>query len=74
LVALFYPRQHSWGEHFIWSADGLRIVGFTAIGRATIAALDLNRERVVHLRAADVTVDRHPPAVDPRQQPEERRI
>ena len=71
LVALFHPRQHSWGEHFIWSADGIRIVGLTAIGRATIAALDLNRERVVNIRAADVTVDRHPPAVDPRQQPEE---
>lgn len=73
LVALFHPRQHSWGEHFIWSADGLQIVGLTAIDRATIAALDLNRERVVNIRAADVTVGRHPPAVDPRQQPEERR-
>jgi len=67
LVVLFHPRRHSWGEHFIWSADGLRIVGLTAIGRATIAALDLNRERVVHIRAADVLVQRHPPADDPRQ-------
>jgi HNH endonuclease len=70
LVALFHPRQHSWGEYFIWSADGLRILGLTAIGRATIAALDLNRERVVHIRAADVMVDRHPPLADPRQRSE----
>jgi hypothetical protein len=69
-VALFHPRQHGWGEHFIWSAEGLRILGLTAIGRATITALDLNRERVVHIRASDVMVDRHPPAADPRQQPE----
>ena len=73
LVTLFHPRRHSWDEHFIWSADGLQIVGLTAIGRATIAALDLNRERVVHIRAADVLVHRHPPASDPRQRSEEHR-
>lgn len=73
LVTLFHPRRHSWDEHFIWSADGIQIVGLTAIGRATIAALDLNRERVVHIRAADVLVHRHPPASDPRLQPEEYR-
>lgn len=70
LVALFHPRRHRWGEHFIWSADGLRIVGLTAIGRATIAALDLNRQRVVHIRAADIAVDRHPPLADLRQRSE----
>lgn len=70
LVVLFHPRQHGWDEHFIWSADGLRIVGHTAIGRATIAAFDLNRERVVNIRAADVAVNRHPPPADPRQRSE----
>jgi len=72
LVALFHPRWHSWDEHFIWSANSLQIVRLTAIGRATIAALDLHRERVVHIRAADVLVHRHPPASDPRQQSEGR--
>jgi hypothetical protein len=67
LVVLFHPRQHRWNEHFIWSADGLRIVGLSAIGRATIVALDLNRQRVVHIRAADVAVHRHPPPADPRE-------
>jgi hypothetical protein len=33
LMPLFHPRQHRWSEHFIWSADGLRIVPRTAIGR-----------------------------------------
>lgn len=66
LVELFHPRQHHWSEHFIWSADGLRIEGLSAIGRATIVALALNRQRVVQIRAADVAVQRHPPPTDPK--------
>ncbi|HEY9600982.1 MAG TPA: HNH endonuclease [Allocoleopsis sp.] len=66
-VPLFSPRQHSWSEHFIWSADGLSIIGLTSIGRATVTALALNRERVINIRAADKTVGRHPPAGDPIQ-------
>ncbi len=67
-VSLFNPRQHDWGEHFIWSADGLLMVGRTATGRAMIEALALNRERVIGIRAADQTVGRHPPLEDPIQQ------
>ncbi len=66
-VQLFNPRIHNWKEHFIWSADGLRIIPLTAIGRATEALLELNRERILAIRAADVAVDRHPPADDPIQ-------
>ena len=66
-VPLFNPRQHSWSEHFIWSADGLLIIGLTPIGRATIATLVLNRERVINIRAADKAVGRHPPVGDPIQ-------
>lgn len=44
-VPLFNPRQQQWCEHFIWSADALRIVGKTSIGRATCNRLDLNDER-----------------------------
>lgn len=64
---LFNPRQNIWSEHFIWSADGLLIIGLTPIGRVTIAALVLNRERVINIRAADKVVGRHPPAGDPIQ-------
>lgn len=66
-VPLFNPRQHGWSEHFIWSADGLFMIGLTATGRATIEALALNRERVVSIREADQTAGRHPPPHDPIQ-------
>lgn len=64
IVPLFNPRQDRWSDHFQWSPDALLIMALTATGRATIALLDLNRSRVVHIRAADVEVGRHPPATD----------
>ncbi|MDY7013926.1 MAG: HNH endonuclease signature motif containing protein [Cyanobacteriota bacterium] len=66
-VSLFNPRQERWNHHFIWSSDGLFIVGLTPIGKATITALALNRERVINIRAVDKTVGRHPPLGDPIQ-------
>ncbi|MGK7924141.1 MAG: hypothetical protein AB4290_02625 [Spirulina sp.] len=42
---LFNPRDRAWNDHFIWTADGLRILGITAIERATCNRLDLNDER-----------------------------
>jgi hypothetical protein len=66
-VRLFHPRQDQWTEHFIWSSDGLTIIGQTAIGRATVQALELNRERARLLRAADQAVGRHPPEGDLRE-------
>ncbi|NJO42730.1 MAG: HNH endonuclease [Cyanobacteria bacterium CRU_2_1] len=64
-VSLFNPRQDSWREHFVWSADKCQVLGLTATGRATIAVLNLNRERIIHIRAADLEVERHPPVDDP---------
>jgi len=64
-VRLFHPRQDQWAEHFIWSRDGLSIIGRTAIGRATVEALESNRERAWRLRAADREIGRHPPEGDP---------
>ncbi|MFH1634429.1 MAG: HNH endonuclease signature motif containing protein [Chloroflexota bacterium] len=66
-VSLYNPREDDWQKHFIWSSDGLHIVGLTPVGRATIAALDLNRERVTNIRSVDIAVDRHPPSDDPVQ-------
>jgi hypothetical protein len=63
-VALFHPRQDRWTDHFVWAADGLQIIGITATGRATIATLNLNRERVLGIRAADKAVGRHPPDIE----------
>ena len=68
-VPLFNPRLHEWADHFVWSTDGLYIVPRTATGRATIDLLELNRERILYIRSADVGVKRHPPAGDPIRTP-----
>ena len=67
---LFNPRSDLWNTHFIWSAAGTTIIGLTALGRATIEQLNLNRPRIVNIRLADVTIGRHPPGNDPIMQPE----
>ncbi len=64
-VALFDPRSSQWADHFTWASDELTIVGLTSVGKATVAALDLNRQRIVNIRAADAEVGRHPPEGDP---------
>ncbi len=64
---MFNPRNNLWQEHFIWSTDKTLIIGLTAIGRATITTLNLNRTRIINIRAADVEVGRHPPPGDPIQ-------
>jgi HNH endonuclease len=64
-VPLFNPRQDNWQDHFIWSVDKLIVIGLTAIGRATVATLLLNRDRVIPIRAADLEIGRHPPTDDP---------
>ena len=61
IVRLFNPRRQAWHEHFAWTAEGDRIVGLTAIGRATGAALNLNRLSLVKARQAWVAVGWHPP-------------
>jgi HNH endonuclease len=64
VIPLFNPRTQLWSGHFCWSPDGLLIVPLTAVGRATVALLELNRERILKIRRADVEVDRHPPKSD----------
>jgi len=61
-VPLFHPRRDNWHEHFAWSPDCLILKGLTATGRATIAALDLNRQRVINLRRIVIRDGLHPPA------------
>jgi hypothetical protein len=62
-VPLFNPRTQVWREHFAWSEDGTRIIGLTAIGRATVVALRLNDTRLVAIRQRWVEVGWHPPKV-----------
>lgn len=58
---LFNPRTQVWAEHFAWNEDGTRIIGQTAVGRATVAALSLNGELRVRARALWVEAGWHPP-------------
>jgi hypothetical protein len=60
-VNLYNPRQAAWDEHFTWSADFQEVIGMTATGRATIDALQLNRDRVVNLRRVLLVTGDHPP-------------
>jgi hypothetical protein len=61
-VPLFHPRDNSWREHFGW--DGYELVGLTPMGRATVAALDLNHARRVRIRQAEQMFRLFPPAAD----------
>jgi HNH endonuclease len=61
-VPLYHPRQDIWIEQFVWSEDGLEIVGITPTGRATIDALNLNQSGVKNIRRLLVMVDLHPPS------------
>ena len=61
LVPLFHPRQHDWHEHFVWNDDYTLVIGLTPIGRATVAALNLNREGVVNQRKLLLLIHKHPP-------------
>ena len=61
-VPLFHPRQHAWEVHFAWNDDYSLVVGKTAVGRATVETLKLNRESLVNLRQILYAVDQHPPS------------
>ena len=60
-VSLFHPRRQNWHDHFAWSADGIRILGLTPSGRATISALKMNRPLVVEARSSWTEIRQHPP-------------
>jgi hypothetical protein len=61
-VPLFNPRTQMWSEHFQWSEDGLRIIGRTPIGRATVVALHLSDDPdALEVRSYWVLAGWHPP-------------
>ncbi|MFB2935233.1 HNH endonuclease [Aerosakkonemataceae cyanobacterium BLCC-F154] len=71
-IPLFNPRQDKWADHFIWTADGLRIEGITPTGRATCNRLDLNDDyhnegSIVRARRLWLRGGWYPPQDDPRQ-------
>jgi hypothetical protein len=58
-VVLFNPRTQAWEEHFRW--EGERVVPLTPAGRATIAALAMNRPVIIAIRQEEAAHGRHPP-------------
>jgi hypothetical protein len=60
-VPLYNPRTNIWYEHFGWSTDGVKVVGLTPAGRATVVALNLNNELAVEVRQNWVLAGWHPP-------------
>jgi hypothetical protein len=60
VVRLFNPRRQKWDRHFRWS--GPRLVGRTAVGRATVAVLMMNHPQAVALRRSLIAEGRFPPS------------
>ena len=58
---LFHPRQQRWSDHFTWGAGNTQIVGLTAVGRATVVALQMNHEVIVPARQKWVSAGWHSP-------------
>ena len=63
-VSLFNPRTNNWNSHFIWSADGIDLIGLTPTGRVTITILKLNDAKRRYLRSLWQELHLHPPNGD----------
>jgi hypothetical protein len=59
-VPLFNPRIDNWEKHFQWLNDYSIVEGITAIGRATVEQLKLNRKGLINLRKALFAFGVHP--------------
>jgi hypothetical protein len=64
-VALFHPVRDTWEEHFEWRDGATLITGRTAVGRAMVEALHMNRPAMVDLRRYWAATGHHPPAGQP---------
>ena len=58
-VPLFNPRQQNWTDHFRW--QGVEVTALTPTGRATVAALEMNRPLILAIRKEETLRGRHPP-------------
>lgn len=61
---LFHPHKQSWDKHFAWNEDDTQLIALSATGRATIAALRMNRPQLVRVRRMWVKMGEHPPQTD----------
>lgn len=60
-VPLFNPRQQNWHRHFQWNNDFLYIEGKTPMGRATVKALNMNKDEQIEFRKLLKIAGKHPP-------------
>jgi hypothetical protein len=60
IVPLYHPRRQRWRDHLAWNADFTLVIGLTPTGRATVEALQLNREGLLNLRRLLYAMDEHP--------------
>ncbi len=60
LTPLFHPRTQVWSDHFRW--NGPSVAGRTAVGRATVAVLNMNLPDRVALRQMLIADGLFPPA------------
>lgn len=58
-VPLYHPRRQLWAVHFRW--QGAVVVPLSATGRATAAALQMNRPLILAIREEEMLRGRHPP-------------
>jgi hypothetical protein len=61
ITSLFNPRKQNWRDHFAWVDGGLRIIGLTSVGRATVLRLKMNIDRIVIARSYWIKAGNHPP-------------
>ena len=59
LTRLFHPRTDQWDDHFRWAEAKLR--GRSAIGRVTVAVLNINQPDRVAIRNWLIRVGEFPP-------------
>jgi HNH endonuclease len=59
-VAIFNPRTDRWSEHFLWTPRW-QVKGTTPTGRATCAALLMNRPAIVGIRQQLAALNAFPP-------------
>jgi hypothetical protein len=62
MQALFNPRRQHWADHFAWDETNTRVIGTSAIGRATVERFRMNSDRMIIARGIWVKAGEHPPS------------
>ncbi len=60
-ASLFHPHRDAWSDHFAWNDGATELIALTAIGRATVVALKMNRPQITRVRRMWAAMDEHPP-------------